>query len=161
MKHVHVIFFGRGGNLGNFELFAQNLAAQMRAEGKQVEVHRTERHAQFFEYLENPPFLHTGKIASLHVFSHSIGSGLFLGYGDPILSERRNLALQRARDAGLRLYFAEILRVEDGAILSDHLLVEPYASLFHKPASALSPRPSSNCGGATRASRTGCTLTMV
>lgn len=140
MKLVHVIFFGRGGTLGNFEVFAQSLATQLRAEGKQVEVNRAERRSDFFRYLEAPPFLHTGKIAALHVFTHSIGAGLYLGYGDPILDERRKLALQRVRTAGLRLYFPEVLNLEEGAILTDHLLAEPYASMFHKLRERFAPK---------------------
>lgn len=87
LKQVSVVLYGRGGTLGNFEVFARDLATTLRAAGKQVVVQNTERCSTFFNFLASPLFLHTARIAELHIFSHSIGAGLFLGYGDAALDE--------------------------------------------------------------------------
>jgi hypothetical protein len=132
MAGVAVILFGRGGSLGNFEIFAKSLATQLESARKRVVIERVERRVRFFDFLVSPPFLHVDKIAELHIFAHSIGGGLFLAYGDPAIQANRDRAIEEAASKKRRLHFEEVVNLEVGAVLTDDLLREPYASSFEK-----------------------------
>lgn len=132
MGNVALILYGRGGTLGNFEVFAKSLAKKLRTSGKRVVMQNVERRTLFFDFLVNPPFKHVDLIGELHVFAHSIGAGLFLAYGDPEIAERRRAAVETATAKKLRLTFDEVVKIEDGAILTDDFLRDPYMFMSDK-----------------------------
>src|SRR5689334_25338170 len=123
---VALIFYGRGADLGSFEVFAASLATQLRRAGKNVKVLPVERRDDFFDQLLSPPLRPGEEISELHLFSHSIGGGLFFAYGDPSLNKVRELAVERARRSVRRLTYEEVLNLEVGTILTDDLIREPY-----------------------------------
>ena len=125
---VALSFHGRGGDLGNFEVFAASLATQLKRAGRNAKVLRVERRDEFFDQLLSPPLAPGDEIDELHIFAHSIGGGLFLGYGDTSLNDRRNIALLRAKESARRLTYEEVLELEAGAVLTDDLTREPYLS---------------------------------
>jgi hypothetical protein len=65
----------------------------------------------------------------LHIFSHSIGSGIFIAYGDLSVGEVRNLAFDRAYRADRRITFEEVVDAEVGAVLTDDFLRPRYLRL--------------------------------
>lgn len=132
MTGIAAILYGRGGSLGNFEIFAKSLATQLTAAKKHVVIESVERRTRFFDFLVSPPFIHVDKIAELHVFAHSIGGGLFLAYGDPAIQTLRDRALDEATRKKVRLYFDQVVNLEEGAVLTDDLLRDPYASYVGK-----------------------------
>ena len=69
------------------------------------------------------------KINELHVFSHSIGAGLFLSYGDASVHELREQAIRRAARAGRNITYREALDAEVGAILVDDFIRPPFLSM--------------------------------
>jgi hypothetical protein len=117
---------GRGGELGNFEIFAQSLAKKLRSPSRKVVLQNVERRASFFDYLYAPPFAHADKIIELHVFAHSIGGGLFLAYGDPTVALGRVATFDKAQALGRRVTYDEVLAAEYGSILTDDLVRPPF-----------------------------------
>jgi len=139
LSSVALIIYGRGGSLGNFEIFSRDLAGRL-ATGRAASPSGTfardrivqiniERRARFFDYLKDPPFRGRMKIKELHVFSHSIGAGLFLSYGDPAVDQVRVQALRRAALARRNITYREALEAEVGAILVDDFIRPPYLGM--------------------------------
>lgn len=56
------------------------------------------------------------KIEELHVFSHSISAGLFLGYKDPAIAARRKAIWLVADKAKRKVAYLEAVRTEVGAV---------------------------------------------
>lgn len=123
---VALIFYGRGGDLGNFEVFATSLGAQLGRAGQKVKILRIERRDEFFGQLLSPPVAPGEEISALHVFAHSIGGGLFLAYGDTSLNDAREKAVAAATASRSRVSYLDLLNLEAGAVFSDDLLREPY-----------------------------------
>lgn len=88
-----------------------------------------ERRARFFDYLKDPPFRGRMKIKELHIFSHSIGAGLFLSYGDPAVSRLRVQAIRRAALARRNITYREAVEAEVGAILVDDFIRPPFLGM--------------------------------
>jgi len=63
------------------------------------------------------------EIAELHVFSHAIGAGLFLGYKDPIVSTSRSNAITHAAKLKRKVSYIEAVKTEVGAIQTDDLII--------------------------------------
>lgn len=139
MVSCAVIIYGRGDTLGNFEIFSRDLAGRLvtgraaspsgtfaRERVFQVNI---ERRQGFFDYLKNPPFRHRMKIKELHVFSHSIGAGLFLSYGDSAVGLFRAQTIDIADRAGRRVTYREALDTEVGAILVDDFIRPPFLGM--------------------------------
>ncbi len=68
------------------------------------------------------------KIKELHVFSHSIGGGLYVGYGDAVAQADRNAAIASMAGTTRKISYARVLAAETGGILTDHLVEEPLKS---------------------------------
>ena len=126
-----VILYGYGNHLGNFGVFASSLAQTLRERyGRDgVLVKEVVRRDAFFSYLASPPLRPGDQIAELHVFAHSIGGGIFIAYGDLAVANRRDEAFERARRAGRRISYQEVLDTEVGAILSEDFFRSPYEQM--------------------------------
>lgn len=120
MEKVAVIAYGDGGELGNFKVFADSLAKELKEKYKTVIVKHTNRDIKLFNLIES---IDSSKkeIAELHIFSHSIGAGLFLGYRDPVIAAQRNLLVNRAARRGRNISYQQAVNTETGAIQTDDL----------------------------------------
>lgn len=118
-----LIIYGRGAELGNFKFFADDLyTTELARFGTNIQARNIERREDFFQLLLNPPII----IRELHILSHSIGGGLFLGYGDDALnSERSHIA---ASKRGGKANYYSVLNTEKGAVFTDDLIRPPYAN---------------------------------
>jgi hypothetical protein len=117
-----VILYGRGGNLGNFKIFADSLKKELSAKyaATDIAIKNVERKKDFFDFLKAPGLAF--KIKELHIFSHSIGAGLFLSYGDPAVALWRETVYQTAVSAGRNVTYSEVVEGEIGAVLTDDLV---------------------------------------
>ncbi len=131
-----IIVCGRGGSLGDFGLFAKKLKRDLLKKGKYKEnddiiTKNIERRSGFFNYLYGLTF----KVGELHIFSHSIGGGLFLSFGDPAVGEIRAKAFDKAQKNLREITYQEVLGAEVGAILTDHMIGRKLAKpIFAKDA---------------------------
>lgn len=139
MVSCALVVYGRGDTLGNFEIFSRDLARRLAAgqaaspsgtfPRDQIVQVNIERRQGFFDYLKDPPFRHRMKIKELHVFSHSIGAGLFLSYGDASVGQLRVQAVAGAALARRNITYREALDTEVGAILVDDFIRPPFQGM--------------------------------
>jgi hypothetical protein len=126
-EEVAVILYGFGADLGNFRLFADDLLAELIRLKKftraRVMIKETLSRAAFMDTLASIPSAF--KIKELHVFSHSIGGGLYVGYHEPAAETVRRAAALHAEQKHTNITYDEVLNAEIGGILSDHLLRDP------------------------------------
>ncbi|MEO1043568.1 MAG: hypothetical protein AAFX52_14900 [Pseudomonadota bacterium] len=122
MENIAVIIYGDGGELGSFQIFARSLKSELKSKYKRTESIHINRDHKFFEFLGafNPG---KEKIAELHIFSHAIGAGLFLGYKDPVVARRREAVVERAKRDKKRVNYDMAVRTETGAIQTDDFLL--------------------------------------
>jgi pimeloyl-ACP methyl ester carboxylesterase len=115
-----LVIYGRGADLGNFKFFADDLVTtELASYGKSnISINNVERRDAFFQLLLKPPLI----IRELHIYSHSIGGGLYLGYKDHDLDRDRGIA---AANGKLGSYLT-VLNTEKGAVLTDDLIRPPY-----------------------------------
>lgn len=121
-----LVIYGRGADLGNFKFFADDLVTTELAsfDKSSIVIKNVERRNAFFDLLLNPPF--TFKIKELHIYSHSFGGGLSIGYKDPALNPGRSAVVDRAR--GGRASYSTVLQAEQGTIFTDDLIRTPYTN---------------------------------
>ena len=122
---IVLVIYGRGDSLGNFKFFADDLVTTELAgyDKKNIIIKNIERRKDFFDYLNAPPF--PAKIKELHIYSHSYGGALSLGYGDPVIMNSRGLLADDAR--GGTANYLSVLNNEVGSIFTDDLVRPPYA----------------------------------
>lgn len=125
-----LIIYGRGGELGDFSVFAHWLRKDLVknenygiAKGTYDEDHiakpiHIENKQDFFAYLEEPHLCF--KIKELHIFSHSVGAGLFIGYHSHEVGRSREEAQNRAENR--HITYEEVRDAEIGGILTDDLI---------------------------------------
>ncbi len=118
MEEIAIIIYGDGGELGNFEIFAKSLQAELAAKYNTIELHYVNRDFHFFDLLEAID-TKTVKIAELHIFSHAIGAGLFLGYKDPSIAARRRAIYHSADQSDTKVTYRQAVATEIGAIQTD------------------------------------------
>jgi len=117
-----LVIYGRGADLGNFKFFADDLrTTELASYGEHIQIVNVERRDAFFELLLKPPLI----IQELHIYSHSIGGGLFLGYGDTAFDMARKSIRDERR--GGRANYISVLNAEQGSVLTDDLIRAPYA----------------------------------
>ena len=122
-----LVIYGRGDSLGNFKFFADDLrTTELASYGEHIEIVNIERRDAFFQLLLKPPI----QIKELHIYSHSIGGGLFLGYGDKSLDGERSRIVDFKR--GGRANYISVLNVEKGAVLTDDFIRKPYSEYRDK-----------------------------
>jgi hypothetical protein len=122
-----LVLYGRGADFGSFKPFVDDFITTelgTRIPKARIEVKNTERWKDFWEALGS--FGQRFNIAELHIFSHSYGAGLSLGYKDPALQMERGAMLDTATMAGRKVTAQEVLATEKGIIFTDDL-VDPHA----------------------------------
>lgn len=117
-----LLLYGNGGGLGNFRLFADDLISTTLSKKYRLylETVHTTRRSHFFNAILSTKF----DIAELHIFTHSIGGGLFLSYGDREIDAARAAAIQIAINNKRDVTYDEVVSAEKGAVLTDHLIAE-------------------------------------
>jgi hypothetical protein len=68
------------------------------------------------------------KIKELHVFSHSIGAGLYVGYHEATAAANRAAAVSLFQGTSTKISYDQVLNAETGGILTDHLIRDPLKS---------------------------------
>lgn len=121
-EKIVVIAYGDGGELGNFKLFADTLAKKLKKVYSKVIVEYTNRDHKFFDLIKSVDSSKE-ELAELHVFSHAIGAGLFLGYKDQAISMLRQRAFAKALNSNSRLSYRQVVNIEVGAIQTDDFKV--------------------------------------
>lgn len=118
-----LVLYGRGGGLGNFKFFVDDLVnLELKKKfGKEISTFETTRRSDALDKIEHARFA----IKELHIFTHSIGGGLFLSFGEAAMSAARNQTAQKAAQSGRNVTYDEVVDTEAGAILSDHLIRPP------------------------------------
>lgn len=127
-SNYYLLIHGRGGDLGNFKVFSdsQKKAIQNADKDAVIVQESTERAKRFREVLEAWPA--ANRIKELHIWSHSIGAGLFLGYQDPAISTERNALIARLQALGRNPTFEEVRTTEVGALFTDDLVSTPFTA---------------------------------
>jgi hypothetical protein len=118
-----LVIYGRGGGIGNFKFFADDLVSTELTSIKRQNIvtKNVERRKDFFDLL-NMQFAF--KLKELHIYTHSIGGGLFLAYGNPSLQEARRMVASQRR--GQTATYLRVLDTEAGTIFTDDLIRAPY-----------------------------------
>ena len=126
MANSALIFYGRGAELGDFKVMSRSLATELRGHyaPSRIIQRNVELRSDFFDLLKSPPV--SGLIGELHVFSHSIGGGLFLAYHDTHRRDDRIAAMDAAGRRGSRLSYTEVLANEIGTVFTDDLIRHPW-----------------------------------
>ncbi len=114
-----LICYGNGADLGDFSVFAaaykkNHLLSKYKDEN--IVIAKTFTRLELINVI-----LHSGlsELTELHIFSHSVGSGLFLGYHDQsIAAERGNFIANNPN-----LTYDQVVEFETGDLLTDHLIV--------------------------------------
>jgi len=142
MSECAVILYGRGGSLGNFEIFSRDIVRRLKDgtaakpagsfDQSLIFQENVERRQIFFNYLSDPPFKDRHKIKELHILSHSIGAGLFLAYQDPAAAQLRDDAIQKANKLLKRVDYDTAVATEVGAILVDDFIRAPFSGMKTK-----------------------------
>jgi hypothetical protein len=125
-----LVLYGRGADFGSFKPFVDDFISTelgTRIPKSRIEVKNTERWKDFWEALGS--FGQRFNIAELHIFSHSYGAGLSLGYKDPALQMERGAMLDTATMAGRKVTAQEVLATEKGIIFTDDLVDPMQAAL--------------------------------
>jgi hypothetical protein len=127
-SNYYLLMHGRGADLGNFKVFSDSHRKSIEQADKDAVVVQvsTERAVVFRQTLDDWPL--ANKIKEIHVWSHSIGAGLFLGYHDPQLSTLRGAFIARLQAEGRDASFEDVRTAEVGALFTDDLLVSPYTA---------------------------------
>jgi hypothetical protein len=120
MAKIAVIVYGDGKELGDFKIFAEGLELKLKRTYKKVVTKYANRDVQFFDLIRTTDI--NDEIAELHIFAHSIGAGLFLGYGDTNIHRLRVAAITNAELLKKKVTYNEAVRIEVGAIQTDDLL---------------------------------------
>jgi hypothetical protein len=126
-KEIAVLLYGFGAELGNFRFFADDTAAELTRLKKfakaDIVIKQTLDRASFVAALVGVPG--GQKIKELHVYSHSIGGGLYVGYHEPTATAVREATVRRSLASSSKISYDEVLDAEVGGILADHLLRDP------------------------------------
>lgn len=123
-KPKAAIIYGNGGDLGNFEVFAQGIRRQI-ATGyspRDIIVRNIIYKEDFFRFVETFTTDHAAVMSELHILSHAIGGGVYLGYAVPDIGARREALRRAAAGNNRRVTYDEVVATEVGAILTDDFL---------------------------------------
>jgi hypothetical protein len=126
-KGIAVLLYGFGAELGNFRFFADDAATELVRLKKfakaDIVIKQTLNRTSFVAALVDVPV--GQKIKELHIYSHSIGGGLYVGYHEPTATTAREAAARRYLARSSKISYTEVLNAEVGGILADHLLRDP------------------------------------
>jgi hypothetical protein len=120
-----VLIYGRGGDLGDFKQFGDDLITRsLRSKyGTSIQAFRAERRDAFFDALSKAK----APISELHIFSHSFGAGLVVGYHDDGIELRRKNIRNTFRRQAIPQQV--VLNTETGILFVHDLLRVPYSGL--------------------------------
>jgi hypothetical protein len=120
-----MLIYGRGDDLGDFKQFGDDLVTRgLRSKyGLGIQAFRADRRDAFFDALSKAK----APIKELHIFSHSFGAVLVLGYHDEGLIDARDSMRDFYR--GQRTPQQVVLNTEKGLLLVHDLFRAPYAGL--------------------------------
>jgi hypothetical protein len=119
-----LLCYGRGAELGNFEVFAKALKKNhllKKYKEQNIQIVKTFNRIDLVNAILKTSLR---EITEIHIFSHSAGAGLFLGYHDPVYQQERANFLQTTPNPT----YEEVIANETASLLTDHLVVT-YASL--------------------------------
>ena len=138
-EDIAVILYGHGAELGDFRLFADDTFAELlklkKFKRTRMMIQETLNRASFFRALSAFP---AGfKIKELHVYSHSMGGGIYVGYHEPMANAVREAAARRYLGRTTKISYDEVLDAEVGGILGDHLLRDPSTRTTTRPLAPL------------------------
>lgn len=121
---VALVIYGRGADLGNFKFFADDLVTTELTGFKKenIIIKNIERRDAFFDFLNTNPF--PSKIKEFHIYSHSYGGALSLGYKDPVILNSRTVITDTVK--GGKANYLSVLNNEVGSIFTDDLIRAPY-----------------------------------
>jgi hypothetical protein len=124
-----LIIYGNGAELGNFKFFVDDLATTElnKKYGKNVRSVYVNRGRGLLNELIN----HDTKkwmIKELHIFSHSIGAGMFLGYHDDTINRLRQATYTKPDGTIKRARYEDVVAAEIGSVLTDHLVIPPFST---------------------------------
>ncbi|WP_444996429.1 hypothetical protein [Aliikangiella sp. IMCC44359] len=117
MEKIAIIVYGDAGELGSFKIFSDNLKEELSKKYKKVIVQHVNRDIAFFNLIKSVGAKE--EIAELHIFSHSIGAGIFLGYKDTSIASNRIALWRMAEKNRRKVTYHEVVRTETGAIQTD------------------------------------------
>ena len=117
MEPVAGVIYGEGAELGSFKVFADRISRELKGKLKVAIFEYVTRDAEFFDALLRLD--DTKRLKELHIFSHAMGAGIFLGYKDPQVQAKRVRALLQAKKQGRRVRYIDALNAEIGAIQTD------------------------------------------
>ena len=118
IEKIAIIAYGDGGELGDFKVFSNTLKKELSKKYTKVLVQYVNRDTKFFSLIQSVDSTKE-EIAELHIFSHAIGAGLFLGYKDYAIAMSRNALVMSKRKAGKNVTYHEAINTEIGAIQTD------------------------------------------
>lgn len=128
-QDIAMLLYGNGADLGNFKFFADDAATELirlkKFDKSQITIKQTLDRASFVAAIQAVP--PGSRIKELHIFSHSIGAGLYIGYHDPTARSNRETAM-RSFMGSVKISFDKVLDAETGGILTDHLVRDPMKS---------------------------------
>ena len=122
MEKIAVIVFGEGGELGSFKVFADSLEKELNPKYKKIIKKYVNRDYTFFNLVKSIDH-NNEQIAELHIFSHAIGAGLFIGYHDALIMANRYTVVNTAHSMGRNVTYNEVVSTEVGAIQTDDLMM--------------------------------------
>lgn len=121
MEQIGIIVYGDGGELGSFKVFADSLHSELNTKYKKIVTQYVNRDTKFFDLIKSVD--NDEEIAELHIFSHSVGAGLFLGYKDAHIAASREATWRVADQAKRKVSYIEAVRTEVGAVQTDDLSI--------------------------------------
>ncbi|VAW62762.1 hypothetical protein MNBD_GAMMA08-2958 [hydrothermal vent metagenome] len=127
IEKIAIIAYGDGGELGDFKVFADSLKKTPSKKYTKVLVQYVNRDTDFFKLIESVNHAKE-KVAELHVFSHSIGAGIFLGYKDDSISRDRGRLIARKNKIDKKVTYNEAVATEIGAIQTDDFKVGAFVT---------------------------------
>ena len=115
-KEIAVLLHGNGAGLGNFRFFADDTATELvrtkKFERSAIVIKETLSRDAFFAALSSIAI--GNKIKELHVFSHSIGGGLYVGYHEATASANRDAAWRLSVTNNTKITYDQVLVAETG-----------------------------------------------
>lgn len=118
IEKIAIIAYGDGGELGSFKVFADSLKNELEKKYAKVVVKYVNRDSKLFNLIKSVDITKE-EVEELHIFSHAIGAGLFLGNKDSIIAANRNALVAMKSRMGRKVSYVEAIRTETGAIQTD------------------------------------------
>jgi hypothetical protein len=121
-----LIICGRGADLGDFKAYADDLVStELKSRfGSKISIESTFYRDEFFDLIEQ--FGGKFSIKEFHIFSHSYGAALSIGYYEPVLNRERSVTIDSFARFGRRTPYLTVLNSERGMVFCDDFVRKPY-----------------------------------